>query len=79
MGEPGVRDWLLRRNAEVLLVREQIRETGALVQERAESDLAAGLDRGLVIFDIVNVPKAVRSEPGITVVLVHDGGIAARR
>jgi hypothetical protein len=69
----------LRRNAEVLLVREEIRETGTLVQEGAEGDFATRLDVGLVVLDIVNVPKAFGSESAICVVLVNDGRVATRR
>jgi len=63
----------------VPFVCKEVRVTGAFVQERAEGDLASRFDVGLVILDIVNVSKAVGSEPGIAVVLVNDGGVAARR
>ena len=79
VGKAGTSDSLLRRNAEVLLVRKEIRETGAFVQERAESDLATRLDVGLVILDVVDVSEAVRGERRVAVVLVNDGRIAACR
>ena len=62
----------------MLLVREEIREAGAFVQKGAEGDFATRLDVRLVILDIVDVSKAIGSEPAISMVLINDGRVAAR-